>query len=163
MGESDDWGTRLNAYLVALGAGGSNAALSHVRATKTSAQALTGTLTAIVYDIEEYDTLTEYSTSTGLFTATVDGYYAIEAQALVEGAPYTASHANNLAIYKNGVIYLTDIIYAQASLSMTLTSRLATTVHLSPGDTVGVRVSSNAAYTTSTAAYANFIAIDRYR
>lgn len=165
MGESEDWGTRLNAYLVALGAGGSNAPITHVRATRATAQSVNGTPAAIVFNTESYDVLSEYNASTGLFTAIADGYYAISSQVAIQSQALGAGANFQIYIYINNSIYALGSFHrTEASVTTELNSSVATCTSLLAGDTVSIFGStSGATYNTNTNAQYNYLSIDRLR
>lgn len=97
-----------SAYITATSAGiistssqsGSSAYLSGDVANQTG----DGTDVAIVFDAEDYDIQSEYSTSTGLFTAKTAGIYLVTCNVLLDniGAAHTSG---NLRIKKNASTY----------------------------------------------------------
>lgn len=91
-----------------------------------------GAFAAIVFDNKTYDTGTNFSTGTGLFTAPVAGFYQFNAQA--EGASSSVEWA--ISLYKNG----SEV--SRGSRTKSSTSLPASTVsdciQLSANDTVGV-------------------------
>ena len=81
---------------LAAGVAGNGPAFSaYMNANQTVTQS---TYTKIQFNTEEYDTNSNYDTSTYRFTPTVAGYYAVNACATVS----SAQTYNQLTIYKNG-------------------------------------------------------------
>jgi len=85
---------------------------SRVRAYRSgSTQSLTsGVATEVVFNSEDYDTLGEFATGTGRFTAAAAGTYLVAAGVAL-GYGVTASAETVLMLYKNGALhsYLCDI------------------------------------------------------
>jgi hypothetical protein len=69
------------------------------------------TNTKLLFDTKEYDTNTNYSTSTSRFTPTVAGYYLVIASVGMSAAGGTM----NMKIYKNGSAYKAGSYMGSAS------------------------------------------------
>lgn len=100
---------------------GKSAKLSQVpngpafNATKTSSQTFaTGAASKVLFNNEEYDTNSNYDTSTGRFTPTVAGYYQINSAVVCSGA----SGIGLLSIYKNGLEIKRGVQTSQGSPSL---------------------------------------------
>lgn len=85
--------------MLAAGVAGNGPAFS---ATQSSGTALSNSVyTKLLFDTKEFDTNTNYSTSTSRFTPTVAGYYQVTANAAMASAGGTL----NIRFYKNGSVY----------------------------------------------------------
>lgn len=89
--------------------------------------------TVIIFDTKSFDTGTNVSTSTGLFTAPVAGFYQI--QALISSSSTVTSYYM-AEIYKNGSLWK----YGEANSLATPQSGVADLMQLAAGDTVGIAV-----------------------
>lgn len=94
------------ANLAALSSGPAFSAYQTAATTVSNA-----TLTKLLFDTKEYDTNTNYSTSTSRFTPTVAGYYLVIANAAMSAAGGTL----NIKIYKNGTAYKAGTYVSSAS------------------------------------------------
>lgn len=110
----------------------------------TSTTAAT-TSSPFIYTVEDHDTDSAYSTSTGVFTVPTGkgGVYHLGA------TMYTGATATFISIFKNGSI----AAQGQHTVANTEVAQVVTTLTLAAGDTVDVRPGANA--TASGAAYIN--------
>ncbi len=131
--------------------------VSHVRATKTSAMALSNVATTIDFDTVEYDTLSEYAG--GVFTATVDGYYLVSSQFTAIGS-VDDTKVIDVLVFVNGSQLLSLSVYGLVPVPV---CQIATTVHLAIGDTVEIKTDTDHTYNLATNASANCLTIDRIR
>jgi len=105
---------------------------SRVRAYKSAADqsVATGTWTKITLDVEDYDTLGEFTNST--FTATQAGYYLINGNMRISGLPNERWAI--IGIYKNGAVTainrITSAVETQYALSV------SNQLYLDIGDTI---------------------------
>lgn len=87
----------------------------------------------LTFDTKVFDTGSNYSTGTGLFTAPVNGFYYFDATAKIDSSVGTVLSA----IYKNGSIY----IAGQSAYASTASKDYDTSFHgllqLSANDTIG--------------------------
>ncbi len=136
---------------------------SHVRANSTTAQSMSGSAATIVFENEVYDTLGEYDPSTGIFTAISAGYYQVSAHATLASTAMSVGWNFVLIAYLNGTLTAQGMQdTAGGSVTETFNSVVSTTFHLTAGQTILVKGQSNGAtINTSTAAFANYITIDR--
>lgn len=105
--------------------------------------AFTVTNATIVFDTKVYDTGTNYSTATGLFTVPVTGFYNLSASIT---ASWTASggRAIGAGIYKNGSeISKTSIVGTYAGSWGNWASQVTWTGKLTAGDTIAINDPNN--------------------
>lgn len=95
----------------------------------------------LIFDTENYDDLENYSTSTGLYTAPVSGFYLLTAR---------ISHQANIRTILSFLVNGTEVIRGEDRVGTggNLTMSANGLVQLSQGDTMGVYV-----YTASATAY----------
>ena len=102
-----------------------------------------GTVYTIVYDTTLVNASSVYSTSTGLFTAPVNGIYQFNYQILVattSGSPYYST-MNALIIINGTQLYKNPTVYGWPnSYDINMGS---VTIPLSSGDTVGIGIGGN--------------------
>lgn len=119
-----------------------NGTFTHVRATRNSTlNILQSTDTQIPYDVEEYDTLSEYNSATGLFTATYTGWYHVNASATTTSIAWLAGTQFFLKLFKNGANYavgMRDFKSVNSSGNATASSTISTAVYLLAGETLAV-------------------------
>lgn len=115
---------------------------SHVRATRDSVQSIpNNTLTTVIFDDEEYDTLGEYNATTGVFTATVAGYYTVSGGCSCASAAFTAADFFTVEIIKNSSsAAVGNVDRADATITTNRSSYVTATVHLAIGETVCIKV-----------------------
>jgi hypothetical protein len=85
---------------LATGVAGTGPAFSATQSTATSCA--NGTLTKILFQTEEFDTNSNYDTSTSRFTPTVAGYYQVNCGVYFAGL---TSQYGFSAFYKNGSLF----------------------------------------------------------
>lgn len=85
--------------------GGSVGTVSHVFAQRTSLLDIGTSQTQIPFNNVVYDTLGEYNPGTGIFQATVAGYYRVAACAGTNAFAWQAGKQFNIRIRKNGSDY----------------------------------------------------------
>lgn len=114
-----------------------------------------GTNVTVVFDMENVDQNNDFDTTTGLFTAPVDGFYVFSA--LVAFQPLTASHTRgdlqfllNGTPIANGTILNVGAVRELVGQSTNLTATMG--YFLSSGDTFGVEI--NVSGSTKTVAIA---------
>lgn len=139
---------------------------AHVRATHTSPQTIpVSTATVVQYANEEYDTLSEYNTSTYRYTATKDGYYSVSAR--LQADPDTASIDDSFQIdlYVNGSekAHGFSEYCDNGRANRPYASVIHTTVYLTAGDYIDIRCTQNVQTNLDTAGngITNYLTIDR--
>jgi hypothetical protein len=96
--------------------------------------------TVVPFTTKIEDTHGAYSTSTGLFTAPVAGYYSVSA--MIDYSTASATGARQLYVYKNGALY-TVIGYLPGNATWTPTPTGNAIIPLSAGDTLGIYARQN--------------------
>lgn len=139
---------------------------TRVRATNATADSIPNAAATILkFDTEVYDSLTEFVSATGVFTAKNAGYYMVSACALSASAAWDAGERWEIAVYKNGSEYSRgDSVTADAATTRQRLARVCTSVFLNgTTDTITVRLIHNqgAAVALDTAPTANYIDINR--
>jgi hypothetical protein len=139
---------------------------TNVRATTATAQSINNaTATILTWDTEVFDSLSEFSNGTGVFTAKNAGKYRITARSLSASVAWDAGERWEIRVYKNGSLYATgDYNPADAALTIARMASVTALVDMNgTTDTLDVRVIHNqgASVNTSTDATANFIEIER--
>jgi hypothetical protein len=102
-----------------------------------------GSSYSIVYDTESYDIGSDFDTSTGIFTAPVDGLYLFTVSIFLEGllATHTRSQCSlNISGGSVGVVFGISSSAAERSDLGSLTYSASTTGYMSSGDTAYVNV-----------------------
>lgn len=113
---------------------------TNVRVTRSTTQSISNnTLTVVVYNSETADTLNEYNTSTGVFTAAYAGPRTFTAGFRYQEA--NNSSTNGLRFYLNGTQLIED--NNPNSLAAFTSRNLSVSINLALGDTVDIRVSQN--------------------
>lgn len=112
--------------------------LSHVRA-KTSSAGSYPNNTAVVFGTVDYDTLGEYDSSTGIFTATIAGRYQISATCLTGNIAWVQYNSFHIGVVKNS----TTVSYgfrnwAPFSASFYQSGHCSTVINLAVGDTLKI-------------------------
>ena len=103
---------------------------------------VTGSYSVLKFTSVDQDTHSGYSTSTGLYTVPVAGWYHVNAGVVIN-ASYTAGQQNLIAIYKNGAELNRGQSMAQASVTQTWATLVSTCVYCNAGDTLGPYVLSS--------------------
>ncbi len=148
---------------------------THVRATRSDGVAFATSNATFIFNTETYDTLSEYSPSTGIFTATKAGYYLISGQVAVSsaslgvlGAPGTFSLGDELAISVmtgcSGSCVVNSFHIESVGGSLTTSvmfASISTTLLLAANDTIALGAAASSAYSSYPSAGANYITIDR--
>lgn len=137
-----------------------------VRATQSAATAIANaTATILTYDAEAFDTLSEFSNGTGVFTAKNAGYYRIVGGAKSASVAWDVGERWEVRIYKNGTEYAAgNYDRADAAVTNQRSSYVSALVFMNgTTDTVDLRIIHNqgASVNTDTAPTANFIEIER--
>lgn len=79
---------------------------SKMRCRKTTPQAIPhNTDTTVLFDSVPFDTLNEYTSANGRFTATKEGYYQVNATVLSESVAWSIGEWFECRLYKNGSLY----------------------------------------------------------
>jgi hypothetical protein len=130
----------------------------------TSSQALgNGTFDVAKFSVKDYDTHSCYSTTSGLFTVPVAGYYRIELQASV-GSRASATYDFTTRITKNSSVALANQnnFNSTASITQIYNNMISTTAYFVPGDTINatVRAGYSGASLTGTS-YDNYLCITK--
>lgn len=132
--------------------------MSHVSATETTGQSIPdGTNTLIVFNSKSKDTLSEFNTTTGVFTATYDGRYIVNSKVKLASATYTDIR---LFIYKNTSTLIKRGIEFSAG---TITSSIFAVIDLVATDTIQINIlqTSGGARVITTGDDSNWLTIDR--
>lgn len=116
-------------------------AFSHVKAKLSTGQSIvSGSATLVIFDTEEQDTLSEYSTSTGVFTAVYAGEYSVNAALRYNTAAWSNGENSSTQVFKESALYRAGMThYAQSSASYQLNTSISTTVTLAVGETIDIR------------------------
>jgi hypothetical protein len=117
-------------------------AASHVRATSNAGQSFDhNTITVVLYEDEDYDTLEEYDAATGVFTARQAGPRLVCAGILFAATTaWAATEESWLAAYKGGALYtVLDREVDHTSANNTLHLAGSAVVNLAAGDALDVR------------------------
>jgi hypothetical protein len=110
----------------------------------TPSATITGTLSLLKFTTaSNFDTHASYSTSTGLYTTPVSGFYRVVAQAGIL-ASYASGNNAVIAIYKDGAVTQKgDIIVTGAGGGLNIPI-VTTTIYCNAGQTIAPYVSTNA-------------------
>lgn len=140
-------------------------AKSHVAAYQNAAQAMpTGIGGAIaVYNVEEYDTNSEFNPATGTFTAKDDGYFLVTFTFQLVAALWAAGNSLICLFVKNGAVGVAaNVVFVDAAINRASGICLSAVVKLAIGDTLAVTFAHNqGGAVNSLGTYANRITIDR--
>ena len=140
---------------------------SHVRATQASGQSFANnTALTVVFDVKAYDTQSEYSTGTGIFTAAQTGIYLVSAAVTFTGDTPQAGDLAFILAQVNGVTQaLGRTTSAEAAVSQNLNVNISTTLSLNATDQLKIVVDQHSGAgnprTLSAAAADNYLTIDR--
>lgn len=121
-------------------------ATTKVFATNSTADSINNaTATVLTYDAEVFDTLSEFSPGTGIFTARNAGYYQITASALSASVAWDAGERWEVQIFRNGITYMGgDYDAADAAVTRSRGSKASAIVYLNgTTDTLDSRVIHN--------------------
>ena len=129
--------TRVNKLWKGIAIGGS--ALSHVSASRSTAQAVSSGDT-LVFTAEAYDTLSEYNTGTGVFTAQNAGYYSVTALVTSASLAWAANNYWAVEIMVNAGATSFVVETLDAAVTGTKFAMATRTVLLAVGDTVEIKV-----------------------
>ena len=118
---------------------------THVRANRhSSALTLSVGTTAVPFTTEEYDTRGEYDPTTGIFTASEAGYYAVKATVGLDPTAYVAGDTLTLDLYKNGTkLQLGNVFSCEANATEYAVLLMSTTLLLAASDTLQMKCSAN--------------------
>lgn len=152
--------TRANKTWQGLSLGAS--AMSHVSANRSTSQAITIGDT-LIFNNEVYDTLSEYNTSNGRFTATNAGYYHVVTNVGSDLITWAAGNYWAAEIYVNGGLNAMAVCSIDAGRANTKYVHLSKTVYLAANDTVEIVVAHDLGGTQNTRADATrvYLTIDR--
>jgi hypothetical protein len=94
-------------------------ASTKIRATDTSSTPVipNATPTVMTFDVEEFDTLSEFSPGTGVFQPRNAGYYQVDAQALTDPYTWPSGTRFEVQIYKNSTLYASGLYNASETSS----------------------------------------------
>lgn len=137
---------------------------SHVKATTTTESIPNSSDSLVIYDTEDYDELSEYNNTTGIFTAKYAGFYIVTAGLyLPTTTPWTAGNQIVLGIYKNSSTIVRTQKHAERSASYRLGKNLSASIKLAVNDTLSVLFwqNSGAARTVEANTQFNYFTIDR--
>lgn len=139
---------------------------SRVRASKSANMTLTAgaSATPVIFDTEQYDTLSEYNSGTGVFTAIASGYYITIASLALNKLAIGGAPVLGLQIYKNGSVVTSVQEPLPSALQGFITTNITTILKLDPGDTVRVTATITVNTETQVGAggtYNTFLAIHR--
>ena len=123
-----------NLLIVAAGGGGFSTCVRAYRNTSTQSIPAT-TNTVIVFNAENFDAASEFSTSTGLFTAANTGHYQVSMNISIISPTVNTSYI--IKIQKNGVDWSKTVVVASGGGSNAAVA-FTDIVSLSATDTVGV-------------------------
>lgn len=118
---------------------------SHVRYRRDAAQVIArATLTPVLFNVKEWDTLTEYTPANGRFTAKEPGYYHISGGVCSAQVAWGATDFWCVWVCKNGSYFACgDVTIADAALTSNKSSYVNTTVEMDTGDYIDIRVYHN--------------------
>ncbi len=154
-----------NTVLQALQAQSLTVPMTHVRATRATAQTInSGADTILIFSTQVFDSLNEYDPATGRTTVASAGYYRVEAAVLFEQFAAAVGNIWQIALYKNGSIVSQGARpVAETTLFSYRHVMIADTILLAAGDIIDVRVFQNtgAARTTFAGAVWNYINVHR--
>lgn len=126
---------------------GYQGAMSHVLAHSGvgTQMFVSGVNQIVVFEIEDYDDLSEYDDTTGLFTAKYPGFYSINSTVLFESTnQWEANEIVILAIDVNATTVSSGYRnIVMAPLDGYFGSFVNTTVKVSAGDTIGINAYQN--------------------
>jgi hypothetical protein len=124
---------------------------SHVHATRDSAQSInSASATTVIYDDEVYDTLGEYSTSTGVFTATYAGYYQVNAALLSANVAWAGTNSWTLGAYDGTTTHYGYRWAAHATATLFASSVVSTVIYLAAGGTIAIQLLHDRGSATNT-------------
>lgn len=141
-------------------------AVTHVEANRATAQSVpNGVKTTILYDTEVQDVLSEYDTSTGVFTAKYAGSYTLCAGVLLTSAAWSSGEYIMLCISINSTVSTINgpRSIAWSSDTVYLSNSITRKVILDAGDSVEIQVLQNQGAAVDIYANAgyNWLTIDR--
>src|SRR3990167_35185 len=122
------------------------------------------TTTLIKFTTETWDNLSEYNTTTGVFTATQAGYYLVMAALWFESYSWGAGSFCQLQLFKNSSNYQTyPRVTAFATTTFAMSIQGLTIVYLDADDTCDMRIyhNSGAGRTLSASTGVNRMTIHR--
>lgn len=118
--------------------------MTYVRATRSATQSISNnTITVVVYNTESVDSLNEYNTTTGVFTAAYSGFRTFSAGFRYQEA--TNASINGIRFYLNSTQLIED---NNANSVVAFFSRnLSVRLYMVAGDTMDIRAQHNAGST----------------
>lgn len=143
----------------------SSSSASKVFATNTSAQSVaTATLTTLTGWTTTFDANSDFTASTGIFTAPRAGYYHVSASVQFVGTTWTAAQSEIISISKNGTTIAQVQIFVPANYSGSYSSAPITAlISCVATDTITIRVFQNSGASLALAGTGslNFLSIEQ--
>lgn len=138
---------------------------SRVAAYRSTAQSIpNATWTTVIFTAEEFDNLSEYNTSTGVFTANAAGYYLVSARVLSTSRTWAIGEEWICSIYKNSSYEVHGTRWhAHAAHSDYADSQVAAVVYLAASDTIAIRVRHTQGAAINTHADADYMRLNIHR
>jgi len=144
---------------------GVHGAFSHVEAYTTVAQSIPdATATVIIFGTEGHDELSEFNTTTGVFTATYAGIYLINSSVTLTSGSWTEAQGGYMRIRHNsGNTVGGPYLRSPNTGSVSLSASISHTLKLAATDTIDITLtqSSGGAITLATFSRWNRLSIDR--
>ena len=136
--------------------------MSHVSVNRSASQGIT-TGDVVIFNNESYDTLSEYHTTTGIFTATNAGYYHVTVNVGSDLLTWTAGKYWLNEISVNSSAVAVTLIASDAALNSTRHTPVTKTVYLSATNTIKAVVRHDLGGSQNTRADATrvYMTIDR--
>lgn len=137
-----------------------------VRASNSASQSIpNASATVLTYDAEQFDTLSEFASGSGVFTPRYAGYYLVSAQSTSDSVAWDAGERWEIRVYKNGSNFASGEWSAvDAAVTTQRSSSVETVVYLNgTTDTLDVRLIHNQGgnVNTSASAVQNYVSIIR--
>lgn len=130
-----------NGDLIVVSGGAPSGPVTSIRVVRGTTQSIPETVaTTYIYNEVDYDILSEFNASTGVFTPQNDGVYVVSASITSEES-WTAGEKCILELHVNGVLkdYLATV-YAEVTGALNAHVHGSCTVSLSAGDTLEVQM-----------------------
>ena len=128
----------------------------------TGTGTLSGSDNVVKFTATVFDSHAGYSSSTGLYTVPVTGYYEVTSNLDLQITSASGKYLN-ISIYKNGTsVYSREL--SQPGATTNLTTNVNSVILCNAGDTLGIYSNTSGAaatFTSGTAPYYNFMSIKR--